>query len=292
MPEKHQFYFIINPVSGKGKGKKILPYIESYLNKEKITFQTVITEYPRQAAELAKNALHKFETIVAVGGDGTVNEVASALVNTNQVLGIIPIGSGNGLAREMNIPMHYEKALKVLLHGKIKINDSGIINGKFFACTAGVGFDAFLAEKFLHLKNRGLSGYMRLFFKEYLKYKPKNYTIFTDQKKTEEKALLVTVANQKQWGNNFFISPLSVNNDGLLDICILKKFPLYALPVISHLATTKQLHKSKYFKTIRSANVKIQTNEPFLFHADGEIYPVKTEIKAEISRASLKIIGG
>lgn len=291
MPEKRKFYFIINPVSGKGKGKKILPNIESYLNKEKITFQTVITEYPRQAAELAKNALNKFDVIVAVGGDGTVNEVASALVNTNHILGIIPIGSGNGLAREMNIPMPYKKAMEVLINGKIKTSDCGSINEKFFVCTAGVGFDAFLAEKFLHLQKRGLTGYMRLFFREYLKYKTKKYTLVIDHKKTEEEALLITIANQKQWGNNFFISPLSVNNDGLLDICILKKFPLYALPVISHLATSKQLHKSKYFKTITTSNVKIQTNEARFFHADGEIYPIETEIFASIIPSGLKIIG-
>lgn len=293
MKEMKQYFFIINPISGKGKGKKLIPLIEKFFSERNLIFEIHITTFAGEAKSLASIGIQKgYTTIIAVGGDGTVNEVGAVLVNSSVHFGIIPIGSGNGLARELKIPMDPYAAIKNLIKGDLRKIDSGTCNGHYFACTAGIGFDAKMSSTFLHLTNRGLNGYVRTFLKEFFKYKSLRYEFQLNEKKIEVDALLITIANCKQWGNEFYISPQSKANDGLLEICILKKFPIYVLPFLLFRAVNKTLNKSKYITISKITSIQLKSSETTQFHTDGEVLAPHNLFQINVNPNSLTIISG
>lgn len=294
LENQKRYFFIINPVSGNGKGKKIIPEIERLFGKLHLSYEIKVTEFAKQGIELAKKAIEEnYDIIVAVGGDGTVNEVASAVVGTKATLGIIPIGSGNGLARELKIPLSSKAALQNLISGTRQIMDTGICNQHFFACTAGIGFDAYMAQKFLTLEKRGLVGYVKLFFREFYQYKEKKYELIVNENKITVDAFLITIANCRQWGNDFFISPKSIHNDGKLEICIIKKFSLIYIPALLYRLITKTIHKSRFFESYTCQKLEIiSNNEKSMTHTDGECHEVDKNLLISINARSLKIIGG
>jgi len=217
--------FIVNPIAGTRQKDFILENIRHHLPEELAT-KIIFTEYPGHAHDIATEMVRQgITTIVAVGGDGTVNEVASALVKTNCRLGIIPAGSGNGLARHLGIPLQVPEALELILHHRIQNIDAGKVNGKYFFCTCGTGFDASVGKKFSRDSRRGMLSYVRATIHQYINYSPKSYTLKTSNKKVKLKAFLVTFANSGQYGNNAYIAPNAVIDDGMLDLCILRPFP-------------------------------------------------------------------
>ena len=223
MQNRTSVLFIVNPISGTTDKKRIVALIPKYLSDERFDVHVAYTDHRGHAAELASEAVADgTDVVVAVGGDGTVNEVARSLVHSRTALGIIPCGSGNGLARHLYIPMNPEGAMQVLADCQIKSLDYGIINGTPFFCTCGVGFDAFVSSKFAQSGRRGLLTYIENTLKEGLKYQPDTYEMEIDGEKKQFKAFLIACANASQYGNNVYIAPHASMSDGLMDVTVME----------------------------------------------------------------------
>lgn len=244
------------------------------------------------ARVIAAEAVGKFDTVVAVGGDGTVNEVASAIVNTDTSLGIVPFGSGNGLSRFLGIPMDTRSAIKNLASGRTEIIDSARVNGQAFFNMAGMGFDAHISEIFSHGKKRGFISYIKSSIKEVVGYQPQNYHIDIDGKKYDYKAFMLSIANSSQYGNNVHISPKASLQDGLLDVCVIKPFPLWRFPEMSMRMLIKATEGSKYVEIIRGKQILIKREHSGPIHLDGEPQMAGTGVDITILPNSLKVIVG
>jgi len=280
-------HYIINPHSGASNKDRFLSIISLLKTDPKhVIWET--TE-PLEAVEFAKKAIQQNATkIIAVGGDGTINEVASVLVNKTIPLGIIPVGSGNGLARHLNIPLNYKKAFqKALVGATIKI-DVGHINNKPFFCTAGVGFDAAVAHRFANSKGRGLLNYIKATIITLFKYKPIQVSI---NNAPVEKIFSLSIANANQFGNNAFISPFSNIQDGqfeLVKISILNKLQA---GIIAVRLFKKSIHHSNDVHIIacKTASIYYAKNAPI--HIDGENLVTDNELlNITISPLALNVI--
>ena len=285
--------FIINPVSGP-KRRKIKPkQIVSLLDKSRFDPLFFTTEYRGHASELARNAMDAgCRIVVAVGGDGTVNEVANTLVGTDITLGIIPFGSGNGLARHLKIPLLWQRAVNLLNKGVITQIDSGTLSSFRFFCTCGIGFDSRIGHKFKKVDKRGFLGYLKTILKEYRDYKPRKYTFTIDGEKFERRAFIITIANASQYGNNAFIAPKARINDGLFDVCIIKPFPRALGLSLGIRMFNRSIQNSKYHEVIRGKVVKFKKpKKKYIFHLDGEPAKFrKSKIVATVHPASLNVI--
>ncbi len=288
---KTNILFIINPISG-GRDKTNIPgLIDRYLDKLRFNASYRFTEYAGHGAELAAAAAQQhFDVVVAVGGDGTINEVATAVMAQGKVLGILPFGSGNGLSRYLKIPMNTVKAIKVLNGQHVRRIDTAVFNGKRFFNMAGMGFDAHISSIFAGNKKRGLSGYVKLGLKEMLNYKPATYEIEVDGKTMERKAFVVSIANSSQYGNNTYISPEASISDGLLDVCIVKSFSLLLLPKLAYQMISGRTHRSDLVEIIRGRSIKIVRDHAAPIHIDGEPFQMDREIEISIAPLSLNII--
>ncbi len=289
--KKENILFIINPVSGKVNRSDIVRQINEHIDLDKYNVLYENTKYRGHAREIALQYKEKgIKRIIAVGGDGTVNEIGSAILNTDISLGIIPRGSGNGLARYLSIPMNVKKAIKILNNPAIKVIDAAKINDRYFFCTSGVGFDAHVGDIFnKSIKHRSIN-YYKATILEFFTYKPKKYTLRFDNQKRKVKALLITFANAGQYGNNVYISPDAKIDDGLLDLCILKPFPKsLALPIGLRLIGGA-INKSKYMEVINCKEVVLKKKKKIKCHYDGEPYKVRKKIEVRILPASLKVM--
>lgn len=291
MINKRSILFIINPISGTGKKKIIEGLLKKLIISRDIGFEVKYTEYAGHAAILAKNAVESgdFDTVVAVGGDGSVNEVSSSLIGTNVKMGIIPTGSGNGFARHLGIPLKYELAIKTILKGDSIAVDSAEVNNRRFVGVAGVGFDAFISKKFDEAPTRGFWTYFKLALSSYFNYKEKDYTIIADGKEVLLPAFIISFCNSCQWGNNTFICPNAVTNDGNLRLAIVRKMPLYALPGFAIRLFNKSIGKSKYYQEIVFKTARIIKKEDLL-HIDGEPIEEKGDLNLQVNPASLNVI--
>ena len=229
--------FIVNPNSAKGNEERISRAIESRIDHNIFNVSVTYTQSADHAINLSKKAVAEgIDIIVAVGGDGTVNEVASQLIKTSNTLGIVPLGSGNGLARHLGIPRNIEKAIDLINKQQTSTIDTGSVNGNIFVSIAGVGFDALVAERFARGVRRGFLGYFQIIANEYFNYKPQTYKLtFDNGKVITERALFVAFANSNQFGYNTTIAPNAKLRDGLLDVCIVKKPQIYRIPLIASL---------------------------------------------------------
>lgn len=265
--------------------------IDATLDKTRFNPNFSFTEYIGHAGEIAEEASNKnFDVIVAVGGDGTINEIASKLMDQDKVLGIIPFGSGNGLARFLKIPMNAAKAIRVINEAHITRIDTGKFNGKHFFNMAGMGFDAHISSVFAGDKSRGLTGYLKLGLKEVMDYKAQTYRLNIDGTDYIKKAFVISVANSSQYGNNAHISPMASVTDGFLDVCVVKEFPMYKLPVLGYEMIRKITHKSAMVEIIRGKKIFISREKEDAIHIDGEPFFMGKEIEVGIAPLSLKII--
>jgi diacylglycerol kinase (ATP) len=280
---------IINPISGGKKKDGVPQLIEKYLDAEATI---VFTNGVSHANEMAAGAINKYDLVVAVGGDGTVNETASALVGSNAILGIVPCGSGNGLSRFLNIPMDIQQSIENLNTGKTALIDSAQADGKPFFNMAGMGFDAHIAEVFAHGKKRGFITYIKSSLQEILKYKSQTYHIEIDGAIYERKAFMLSFANSSQYGNNAHISPQASVQDGLIDVCIIKPFPLWIFPALGIRMFTKTTNKSKFVEIIKGKHIVIKRDEPGPIHLDGEPMQAGAQVEINILPGSLKVIVG
>lgn len=284
--------FIHNPTSGLIRSPLIVrKLIESSLNKAPFDYDFEETQYRGHAHKLAKEASQKgYDAVVAVGGDGTVNEVATALLYTQTAAGIIPIGSGNGLARNMDIPLSINRATRLLLNGKVKIIDAGKIEDRTFFIVTGMGFDAIIGKIFDEGNIRGPLPYFYIGFREFLFYKPEVFILKFDGKQIAIPALLVTIANQRQWGVGAIIAPDALPDDGYLDVCILHRVNLpYALFHLPKIFTGK-IDKIRKYERYRVKSVQIIREKPGPFHYDGEPVDAGTQLNVSIQPQALRLI--
>ncbi|MCU4157522.1 diacylglycerol kinase family lipid kinase [Carboxylicivirga sp. A043] len=287
---KNRVLFIINPISGIGKQRTVEQAVESEIDHEKITVSIAYTEYAGHARELAADAVGKSDVVVAVGGDGTVNEVGSALINTTTALAIIPTGSGNGLARFLDIPLRVNRALQVINHMVVKDIDTLLVNDQVSLNVAGIGFDGHISHKFAKLKNRGPAGYMRLITSEYAKYKSSVYRISIDGKTYELPAFMITLANSSQWGNNIHIAPQAKIDDGLIDVCIIKEFPIYDGPSLLISILDQSVDQRRYDVVTKAKHIVIESNNKLIGHLDGEPIELGKQAEIKIKPLSLRVI--
>ena len=277
--------FIINPISGTGKQKGI----EQYIAKHFDNYEIVRTKKGGDATELSKQAIEqKFDAVIAVGGDGTVNECAKALIGSNTALGVIPCGSGNGFAFHNGMNRNIEKAIIQLKNATVKTIDSCTANGMPFVNVSGIGFDAHIAHLFTNLTNRGFSNYIKLIYKE-LQYKAKDYTLNYDGKTEQVNAILISFANASQYGNNFQISPNAKTDDGLIDFVIVKDFARWKVPQFLLKVATGKAHLSKFVRIIQTDKMTITSCEKII-HVDGEPTATNTTLEIKIVPKSLKIL--
>ena len=282
---------IINPISGVGSKRKIPRMLERVCEEKGCPLSVAFTEYPGHASELTRKALEEgYTCIIAVGGDGTVNEIAKTMLHSDAVLGIIPKGSGNGLARELHIPMDVKRAVDVLAKGHVSVIDACEANGRVFFCTCGVGFDAKVSESFAQEKHRGSLTYIKNTIEEYLNYKPEPYELIVDNQTIKEKAFLVACGNASQYGNNAFIAPHANIKDGKMDITILSPFtPLDIAPLAIQLFT-KQIDRNSKIKVMKAKNVSIIRQHSGLMHLDGDPVMAESRIDISVMSKSLRVI--
>ena len=283
----------MNPVSGGKKKDGVPQLIHQYLDATVFDATIVFTDGASHARQIAKEAVDdQYDLVTAVGGDGTVNEVASSLVGTNTTFGIIPCGSGNGLSRFLSIPMDIKKSIENLNTGRTEIIDSAEANGQTFFNMAGMGFDAHISEVFSHEKRRGFVTYIKSTFREINNYKPQTYHIEIDGKLYEREAFMLSFANSSQYGNNAHISPHASVQDGLIDVCIIKQFPKWRLIEMGIRMLRKTADKTGYVEIIRGKHIKITRDRSGPMHLDGEPHIIGTTVEINVVPASLKIIVG
>jgi diacylglycerol kinase (ATP) len=283
--------FIINPIAGARQKEYILESIAHQFSAE--LYEVNFTEYPGHAFEIASDKVKQgMKWIVAVGGDGTVNEVASALVNTQCKLGIIPAGSGNGLARHLGISLQVPEALALIRRHKNQAIDAGMVNGRYFFCTCGTGFDASVGKQFSRDSRRGMLSYVRATIHQYINYSPKTYILKTNHRKIKLKAFLVTFANSGQYGNNAYIAPNAVIDDGMLDLCILRPFPRTSTISLGLRLFFKNIDQSPYLEVMRvkKASLKRKGHKKITIHLDGEPMTLKGRLKIRVVPESLQVM--
>ena len=283
--------FIINPIAGTRQKQIIHDAIGKAFSNE--AHELIYTAYRGHAFEIASRKVEEgYVNIIAVGGDGTVNEVASALVNSPCRLGIIPAGSGNGLARHLRIPMTLADSLKIIQKPKIKTIDVGWVNGRYFFCTCGTGFDASVGKKFAHDSKRGMLSYVRATIHQYINYSPKSYILKTENKKVKLKAFLVTFANSGQYGNNAYIAPNALIDDGFLDLCVLSPFPKTSTLELGLRLFFKNIDQSPYLEVMRikKATLKRRNKQKISLHLDGEPVTLKRKLKVKVIPEALQVM--
>src|SRR5689334_17658830 len=227
---KKKLRYIINPKSGAKHNIDLAAMANEMTDKEQFDFEIVMTKAAKHATELAKEVAGVVDDVVAVGGDGSVNEVAKGLIGSKTVLGIIPMGSGNGMARHLKIPVDTKQAFHLINNGRTDTIDTMMVNGEFAIGTIGIGFDAHIAHLFADAGTRGYGTYVKLVLSEFYKYKPYKYHITVDGDTFDRVCFLLTFANSSQFGNNAVIAPYADVQDGFLDVSMMKKFPFYLAP--------------------------------------------------------------
>lgn len=291
MSNKRHIIFIINPISGTVKKSGIRQIIESQLNKDLFDYEIIDTQYSGHASVIAQEAKDKgAHIVVAVGGDGTVNEVARAIIQSDTALGIIPCGSGNGLARHLMLPMETHKAIDIINECNIHDLDYGIINEHPFFCTCGMGFDAFISRKFAESQKRGPVTYLENILKEGLKYQSENYKITCEEGSFDIRAYLVSCANASQYGNNAYIAPQASMSDGLLDVIIMDPFDLIDAPQISLDMFNKTLDKNPNIRTFKTTRIHVKREAEGLIHYDGDPVMSTADVDIKIVNKGINII--
>lgn len=288
---RESFLFVINPNSGTTLGKEagqMATLLERKAKEVGYEAQCIITQAPGHATELAAiaSANEQFGTVVAVGGDGTVNEVARALLYSEVALGILPLGSGNGLARHLGIPLTLSAALDHLWKSSPTTIDSATLNFQPFFCVAGLGFDACVSQTFAQQSQRGWDTYVKVSLKAYLDYLPQKLKIAGQS----SEVFSLSFANAGQFGNNAWVAPNADLADGLLEVCTVDPFPKWFGTALAFQLFTKSLKDSTYVTYQSLTNMTVETEGSALVHYDGEPWQLETNrIEVRIVPQSLRI---
>ena len=281
--------FIVNPISGGKSKRRIVALINRLLTKSRFSYEIRYTERAGHALELARDA--DADLVVAVGGDGTVSEVARGLILSRQpkTFGIIPCGSGDGLALHLGIPRRPAKAIAVLNEEASARMDYATVNGEPFFCTTGVGFDADVAEAFASSGRRGLFTYIATALRLWMHFEPQTYSITVDGETVETSAAIVTVGNVNQWGNQARITPLASLTDGMLDVTVVRPFHLWNVPRLAFLLLTGKAHKAREVRLLRGREVRSERKDNGAAHRDGDPFPAGRILTAKIIPSALSV---
>ena len=291
MTDKKKIVFVVNPISGTQEKKTILKWIDERIDRSIYEYTIVRTDYAGHATQIAANAVHDhIDMVVAIGGDGTINEIGRSLIHSDTALGIIPCGSGNGLARHLRIPMDPKAAIDIINQGHQVCIDYGKINNIPFFCTCGVGFDAFVSLKFADSGKRGLLTYLENTLHESLTYKPETYEIENEEGTMKYKAFLIACGNASQYGNNAYITPQASLTDGLMDVTIMEPFTVLDVPSLSFQLFNKTIDQNSRIKTLRAKKIKIHRMHEGVMHFDGDPLMAGKELEVEIVPKGLYVV--
>ncbi len=281
---------IINPISGTRSKTGLDRMVIDALGPLGREVEVAYTKGHGDATRLALSAVEKgCETVLAAGGDGTINETAAALCGTGVVLGIIPCGSGNGLARHLGIPVDIKESLKIIIENHAMDIDYATVNDKKFFCTCGVGFDAAVSEAFARKKTRGKLTYIQSTFQTYANYEPEHYTIIANGKTLTEKAFLVAVCNASQYGNNAYIAPSASINDGLLDVTIIHAGNALSTALVGVDMLTGMIERNMLIQTFRTDNIIIEREHRGPSHVDGEPMEMDRSLRVRCHHNGLRV---
>jgi YegS/Rv2252/BmrU family lipid kinase len=289
--DKKTIRFIVNPFSGVSQKQNINELIKKSLDLSLYEYDLIYTEAPMHARELAQQSVKEnVNSVIAIGGDGTVNEVAAPLLNTKVNLGIIPGGSGNGFAMHLGIGRNMKKAIRHLNVAKETTIDTCKINDEFYLNLSGVGFDASVAYFTKQSSRRGFKVYFNSAMKEALKYENMHYRIQYDDVVIEDKFLSINVANASMFGYNFRIAPLANLHDGLLDVVMIKDASKARYITSVWRFLNSSLHKSPIVEIIRTKSLIIESNKPMHYHRDGEGAISTDKLAFSINPLSLRLL--
>ncbi|MEF3279729.1 MAG: diacylglycerol kinase family lipid kinase [Elusimicrobiota bacterium] len=288
----NRYLFIINPKSGVKFNKSIEKKIKEKFSKKDALFSIEYTRYKNHSKEIVLRYVNNgYPNIIVAGGDGTIKEVAEIIVGKENInLGILPAGSGNGLARNLFLPLDISKAVDVIFKNKIRKIDCGLANGNIFISTCGMGFDAEVAYLFNHKTNlRGLLPYFIHGVFSYFRFKPKKTKVFIDGKRYVFQPIIATVANGMQYGGGAIISPNSIIDDGFLEFVVIENPGFFkTLLKINSLFNSKIL-ENEFVKSFRAKNFKIIIPKGTVYHLDGEDYLSEGEIEISILHKCLNV---
>lgn len=287
-----KYLFILNPFAGPGKKKNdLIDLIDHYLAPTGYGYEFAFTVKAGDATRVARQAVEEgFNIVVAIGGDGTVNEVAGGLINSEGQLGIIPMGSGNGIARSLKIPLSTQESIEFLLAPKVLTIDVGRANHKHFIGVSGLGFDALIGHKFQKFGLRGPFPYFFIGLNEFSKYRPQKYILELEGAQFEKEALIIVFANTRQYGNGAIIAPEADPSDGYIDICILE--PLSYLQATHHVSLLFRgtINKSHLYFHKKCKSVKVHTENSLMYlHRDGEPDEPTRSLEVKIIEQALKV---
>lgn len=283
--------FIVNPISGLGLGKELPERIKGLPEYDNVDYEIVFTEYAGHARLLVEEARNtrKYTHIVAVGGDGTVNEVGGALCGSDIAFAVVSLGSGNGFARHLGYSIFMNKALKQVLTDQYVQIDVLEINGRHSLNVSGVGFDAEVAHEFNHLKLRGVLSYIYAAIKLWFRYPEKKYKITSDGKVMKVSCFILSFANSSQYGNNAYIAPHASVRDGLMDICILKRPAFLEIMWFLLFFISSKLYKLSYFREIQCKEAVVE-GDIHRVHIDGDAYTMEPPIRLKVLPGVLKVV--
>lgn len=283
-----KIFLVVNNYAGQKCGARAADIVVSYLMKKRCSVEYSYTEYSGHATKLAAEACASgFDLVAAVGGDGTVNEVAQGLAGTKTPMGIIPVGSGNGLARELGISLKLLKSAKNLIIGKDQHLDVCRLNNQRFFCTSGIGFDALIAEKMSKSGSRGFLKYIQIVLKESLFFKPFDVCIKIDGVSVEKPVFLITFANASQFGNNAFIAPEACLTDGLIDVVVVGAFSRIWMPFFAIALFTQTILKLPFVNNYKARQIDIQSADSPYYHFDGESGMLNVPAKITLDAAKI-----
>lgn len=292
---KKNLLFVINPVAGGREKKQIHRLIDRKLDHSLFEHEFAYTESVDHARRLSKSAAYLgFDVVAAVGGDGTVNEVARGILEmqpeSRAALAIIPFGSGNGLARHLKIPVKPAAALGILNRMNVSRMDTGLMNGRPFFCAAGTGFDAHISHEFARSEKRGFAGYIKAALQELRSYKPREYMVRVGETQLRERAFLISVANASQYGNNARIAPAADTSDGLLDVCVLRAFPFHRFPEMAFRLMSGSIGRSSYMRILKGSDIVIEREGDDPVHLDGEPGQMGKRLEIGVVPLSLPVL--
>ena len=286
------FQFVINPSAGQGKYERIIHAIRETLSGLGLQYDIKVLEYKGEATSVARDAAGTHDVVVAVGGDGTVNEVFNGLVGTQAAFGIIPAGTGNGFARELGLPLQPAEACRVLAEGNMKNMDVGVVNDRYFLGTAGIGFDAMIS-KFVGERLGALRG-MWLYFAAgvftFYKYTPQLVNVEIDSETVEIAPLLIAVANTARYGGTARIAPDAKPDDGLLDVCIIREMGAARLLWHLHKLFTGKHIRLPDVTMYKGKNITIVAPDPIPVHVDGEAIDSSSRVEFTLLPNAIKVL--
>ena len=290
MATRKKLLAVINPISGTANKQYIPETITEVMDESKWDVMIRFTQRPGHATDLAKQAIKQgYYGVLAIGGDGTINEVAAALRDSDTALGIIPNGSGNGLARPLNIPIDVKRALEEINNDRIEQFDYCMANQHPFFCTCGVGFDAHVSAKFAESKKRGPMSYLKNTLVEYLRYRSEEYSIETADQVLTERAFVIACGNASQYGNNAFITPNASMQDGLIDVTLIQPFTPLDTAVLGILLFTKHIDQDTNIQSFRTPSLTIHRPKAGVMHIDGEPMMMEADIEVKCIHNGIKI---